>query len=261
VIVKFNRNSRGADADLRESYRQRLNEIFEAGKSNGGGGSVPAPSPSLMPPVTEQDLEPLVLVRTEEPAAPCAEIRQPPPEKAAAPEATPRLVEEETPPADVFSKAAERVTQSMVEFWTSVMQSLDSRRQEEEARLQAACEDLKRVQGEVAELREQIAARERGMEAQVAEVLGRIEQRLERLDKGVQSQARAIADLGAAGERRDQAQHALQQRLDAQAEAVRDLNNAFGAQQSRWSQYRSAVERLREITDVPGLPVQLPENL
>jgi len=49
--------------------------------------------------------------------------------------------------------------------------------------------------------------------------------------------------------------------LDTQAEAVRELGNALGAQQRRWAQYRSAVDELREVLDAPNTPVQLPPNL
>jgi uncharacterized protein YoxC len=92
-------------------------------------------------------------------------------------------------------------------------------------------------------------------------VIARIGPSLERLDKTLQSQAEAIAGLSSVKEGLLQSQQAVHQRLDTQAEAVRDLSAAVSAQQDRWAQYRSAVERLRDITEVPSLPVQLPENL
>jgi regulator of replication initiation timing len=263
VFVKFNRNSRSADADLRESYRQRLTEILEAGKPGGGGGLAlpPETSPLDMPQTTEKEIEPVVLVRTEEPATASAEIGQVPLEEAVAAAVPPQPEQSETLVTDAFDKAAERVTESLAGFWSSVMQSLDRQRQAGDARLQAACNDLTRVQGEVAELRDLIGAQRRSTETQVLEALARIDKRLEALDKAVQSQAEAVARLISDNQRLEQAQQAVRQRLDTQADAVRDLTSAVGVQQGRWAQYRSAVEKLREITDVPSVPVQLPTNL
>ena len=80
--------------------------------------------------------------------------------------------------------------------------------------------------GEVEGLRDSIGAQQRFMETQVVAALARIDQR-----------------------------------LDAQAEVVRELSDVVGVQRDRWTQYRSAVEKLREITDVTSQPMQLPENL
>jgi chromosome segregation ATPase len=211
--------------------------------------------------VAEEDLEPLVLVRTEEQTTPFAGTRQAPLEEAVAPVAPPQPAESEAPTADVFGKAAERVAESMVEFWSVAMGSVERRCQAEDAKLEAASNGLERVQGEVEELRDSIGAQQRFMETQVLAALARIDQRLERLDNAVQSQAQAIAGLGAAKEGLEQAQHAVQKRLDTQAEVVRELSDAAGVQRDRWAQYRSAVEKLREITDVTNQPMQLPENL
>jgi len=261
-MVNFNRQSHRADKDSRESYRQRLNEILEAGESIGGGVSSPPEAlVSGVRPETEESLKPVVLVRIEEPAVPSVEAGSTALQGPIAAAAPAEVGEREAPLADVFGKAAERITESFGEFWSAVTQNLDRHRQAGEARLQAASHELKRIQGEVAELRDGIGAQQRLLETQVLVALAGIDQRLGTLDKTVQSQAHVIARLGAADEQLEQALGVFRQRLDTQAVAVRDLRNAVAAQQSRWSQYRSAVEKLREISDVALLPVQLPENL
>ena len=259
MIMQFNRNSREADADLRESYRQRLNEIFDAGRFDGGGSSAPLqPSAPPAPPVLDEDLEPVILVRTEEPAAPIPGAK---PVRMQEPAVPPRPEESKAMADDVLEKAAERVTKSLIEFWSSAVGSFERRHQEANSRLEAATNDLGRLQGEVAELREFLGTERRSLETQVLAALTRIDQRLETLDNAVQSQAQAVAALGASNERLEQAQQASKQRLDTQADAVRELGNAVGVQQARWADYRAAVEKLREITDVQSQPVQLPENL
>ncbi|MFB3778998.1 MAG: hypothetical protein ACE141_15370 [Bryobacteraceae bacterium] len=50
-------------------------------------------------------------------------------------------------------------------------------------------------------------------------------------------------------------------RLDSQAEVIRELSDAVNSQQGRWHEYRTAVAKLKTITDVASLPVHLPDNL
>jgi len=211
--------------------------------------------------LTEEDPEPLVPVRTEEPAAPLAEIRQAAPEEAVAPAAAPSPAQSEALPADGFEKAAEAIARSLTECWLSLMHRTERQRQFDDARLETTSSELKKVQEEAAELRNSLDAQRRLIETEVLAVIGRIGSSLERLEQTVQSQAEAIAGLSSAKEGLLRSQEGVHQRLDAQAEAVRDLSAAASAQQDRWAEYRSAVERLREITEVPSLPVQLPENL
>ena len=71
----------------------------------------------------------------------------------------------------------------------------------------------------------------------------------------------ALARLGSANDGLSRNQQAAPQRLDHQADVIRDLTSAVTAQQNRWSQYRSAVKKLKEITDSSSLPARLPDNL
>ncbi len=230
MIFKFTKRSPTPDEDLQECFRQRLKEVLEPA---GNGGRSPSAPPESLPPVTQPASQvvqyPPVQVQTDEPAALFAEGQEAPLPAPVAPEAPPLPAQSEALPAEVLGKAASR--------------------------------ELKEVRGEVAGLRDSLDAQQHLIETDVLTVIARIGQSLEKLDKTLQSQAEAIASLGSAREGLLRSLQAVLQRLDAQAKAVRDLSAAVSVQQNCSGQYRSAVEKLRELTARTGPPVRLPEDL
>ncbi|MCC7175890.1 MAG: hypothetical protein IT159_11900 [Bryobacterales bacterium] len=257
--MRFSRSSRTADEELWGAYRQRFNEILGTeGSSINTAPEPPVVGRAAAEPVAQ---EPVRDREREAPAAPQVESRQAPAENTAVIAEPPPPKPVEPPADDAVSAAASRVAESLMEFWTSAVERADGRRREEEMRREAASSELKQVQEELAELRGVVEGQQRLVETQVAAALARLEQHLEALDKTIHVQAQTLDLLGSSGERMEQAQQAVQQRLDAQAGVVRELAGAVADHQRRWPQYRAALEKLRELTEAPGHPVHLPENL
>ena len=247
------------DEDLREAYRQRLNELFESGRT-GGDSQEPLLEPvtPVMPVAPRVELELPVLVRTQDPVPPTPPRQVDTPPKADASDP----VEESTAGAsDALSQAAEKVARSLTQGLVAIMNGQERRRSADAARLEAVVADTQKAREEIGEIRESVRAQQRLIEGQVLAAISRIDERLEALHNTLQSQAEVIAGLRAGNDGLLRNQQAVQQRLDNQADVIRELMSSAAAQQNRWSQYRSAVDKLKEITDVSTLPVRLPDNL
>ncbi|HSW50970.1 MAG TPA: hypothetical protein VLH09_12380 [Bryobacteraceae bacterium] len=117
MFLKLAKNSRSADADLRESYRQRLNEIFESGRSDDG--------------IQEPLLEPV------EPVEPAA-----PPQMVSAPEPAGTGEDRPAPAADPLSQTAERVARSLTYGLVAILNGQERRRGVEVARLETIEEQM-----------------------------------------------------------------------------------------------------------------------
>jgi hypothetical protein len=222
VILRIAKSTRPADADLRESYRQRLNEIFDLSRS-----SVDIQEPLLEPVTTVVPVEARVELNTPtvnrranpvQPAAPSPEELAPVP-TGTTPDALP-------PAADTLGQAAERVAMSLIQGLAAIMGGQERRRSAEIAKIEAIMADTQNARDEVSELRDLVRAQQRLIEEQVAAAISRIDGR-----------------------------------LNSQAEVIRDLSGSVSSQQSRWSEYRAAVEKLKTLTEVSNLPAHLPDNL
>ena len=222
MILRLARNSRDGDADLRQSYRQRLDEILESDRSVSGQEPAVEPVAAAAPveapsgpgrPATYVAEEPVPGGAAKEFTAPPEEPRM---------EAAEPLEEPESSVVDTLGAVAEKLALSLVEGLVAVMSNQEKRRAAEAARL---------------------------------------DKRLEALRVTIQSQTELISGLAAANDRLLRNQQHVQQRLDSQAQVIRELNAMAAAQQNRWNAYRAAVDKLKEIKDLPPLPARLPDNL
>jgi uncharacterized phage infection (PIP) family protein YhgE len=250
------------DEDLRESYRQRLNEIFESGRT-GGDSQEPLLEPvtTVVPAAPRVELELPVLVRTQDPVPPTPPRQVDTPTMADASDLAEEVEESTAGASEALGEAAEKVARSLTQGLAAIMSGQERQRSADAARLDAVVTDTQKAREEVGELRESVQAQQRLIEGQVSATISRINERLETLLNTLQAQAEVIAGLRAGNDGLLRNQEAVQQRLDNQADVIRELTSAAEAQQNRWSQYRSAVDKLKEITDVSTLPVRLPDNL
>lgn len=224
MILRLARNSRDDDADLRQSYRQRLDEILESDRA-GSGGQDP-----LMEPVTAASPVMTAMTEFSPPAAVAVHetaptvfsqgpgVRQDEPAPAAAESAD----KTRNSAADTLSQVAEKLALSLVEGLAAIMNSQEQRRATEADRL---------------------------------------EKRFETLRMTIQSQTELISGLAATNERLLRNQQTVEQRLNNQAQVIRELNSLAAAQQSRWNAYQAAVDKLKEINNLPVLLAQLPDDL
>jgi hypothetical protein len=262
VILKLANNSRLVDGELRESYRQRLNEIFESARTSSDGEE-----PQLVPVIPA--VPSAASVDPEQPAPVWTDAsipHQAPGQPSRTPEAVlpvPASPVEEKPAGanDALGEAAERMARALTQSLVAIVDVQERRRSAEAARLEAVVGDTQKLGEELGELRDSTRTQQSLIEGQILAATSRIDACLDVLRTTLQSQAAIIAGLASTNDGLTRNQQAFQQRLDNQADVIRELTSAAAAQQDRWSQYRSAVDKLKEITDLSNLPVRLPDNL
>jgi hypothetical protein len=225
----FNKTSQTTEADLRESYRQRLNEILGSPARARQAGvavvEVPAPAPECI-----ASAEP-------EPPAPVSFVEAAPP----------TVPTQEATTDDVFGRAAQNLARSLTQCWLGTMQEVQRLRSLDHAKLEASVTDLKSVRGEVQALQQAVAALG-GMIREQAEQAETLQQTVKNRQQQLDTQAAsALAQVT--------------QRLDTQADVIRNLRAALESESQRREQFRSTLEQLREAVSGTPLPVALPENL
>ena len=240
MIQMFSKTSQTTEADLRESYRQRLNEILGSPVK----ASPPIPAAVEPPAVQPVPVPTPVPVVVEAPPPPVVSIVEPPP-----PPAVVNIVEPvpAPPPApcqpesqDIFGRAAQNLAKSLTECWLGTMDEVERLRAVDQAKLDASTTELKSVRAELDALRATVT----GEAAHAAKTEQAVVRQQQLLDLQVLT---AIAQIG--------------QRLDAQADAIRSLCTSAEAESHRRDQLRSTLEQLREAVNATPQPVPLPRNL
>jgi hypothetical protein len=237
----FSKTSQTTEADLRESYRQRLNEILgspvKASPPIPAAVEPPAAQPAPAPVVAEAP--PPIVVNAVEPPPP------PPPAPVVmntvepAPAAPPPAPSQPEQP-DIFGRAAQNLAKSLTECWLGTMDEVERLRAVDQAKLDASTAELKNVRAELDALRATVT----GEAARAAKTEQAVVRQQQLLDLQVLT---AIAQIG--------------QRLDAQADAIRSLCTSAEAESHRRDQLRSTLEQLREAVNATPQPVPLPRNL
>jgi chromosome segregation ATPase len=165
-----------------------------------------------------------------------------------------------------LASLSESLTQSQ-----SRIRELESASQAQEARHQEALARLGGLAGRQEETQRSIEDQAQALE-RLGERIGQAEQsfaaqqdalreRVESLAAAVRAGGDESSRLSALCAQFQEAQQAIRQRLDAQAEVIRALHNAALEQTTRREELRAAVQRLEEIAGALNPVKPLPEQL